>query len=319
VPDVAVSTIAARLDLEQHQRPVVDKRVSARDAVNIVKDGDVVAIGGSLFSRTPMALVFELLRSGRSGLTISRPLTCYEGELFFVTGTADRLVTSWVGIGLQWGLSPVLRRYVEEGLATYEEWSHLALGLRLKAGAMGVPFLPTMTMLGSDLALRQGTAQVRCPYTGQELLAVPALNPDVTFLHVHRADMYGNAQIDGYSHMDVDMAKAARRVVISAEEIVSPEEIMKAPEKTVLPHFTVDAVVEAPFGAYPNECYRRYEADFEHFDDYVSLLREHGPDEGVRRYVEANVTSHEDFEAFLRHVGPEKLSKLERSAQELTS
>jgi len=316
---VKVSTFEARLDLEQHHRPMVDKRVSANAAVALVNDGDFVAIGGSCFSRTPMALVFELLRSGRRRLTISRPLSCYEADLFFVTGTAERLVTSWVGIGLRWGLSPVIRRYVEEDLAVYEEWSHLGLGLRFKAGAMGVPFLPTMTMLGSDLALREEVEHVHCPYTGQDLLAVPALNPDVTLLHVHRADMYGNAQIDGYSHMDVDMAKAARRVVISAERIVAPEEILRAPAQTILPHFAVDAVVEAPFGAYPHEVYGRYEADMDHFDNYVALLREYGPDEGVRRYMQDTVMAFPDFDAFLESVGTERLGEFTRSAQELTS
>lgn len=309
----------ARLDLESHERPVVDKRVSAREAVGQVHDRDVLAIGGTLYSRTPMALLFELLRSGRRELTISRSLTCFEADLFFATKTANRLVTSWVGIGLPWGLSPVVRHYVEAGLAEYEEWSHLALGLRFKAGAMGVPFLPTMTMLGSDLARRTQTATVRCPYTDQELLAVPALVPDVTFLHVHRCDIYGNAQIDGYAHMDADMAKASRRVVVSTEEIVETEALIATSDRTILPHFAVDAVVEAPFGAYPHECYGRYEADTRHFDSYVALLREHGPDEGVRLYMEANVLAYDDFAGFLRQVGTERLAELGRAARELTS
>jgi len=315
---VTATVQQARLDLEAHERPVTDKRVSARAAMDLVHDGDVVAIGGTLYSRTPMALLFELLRQGRSGLTISRSLTCYEADLFLATGMASRIVTSWVGIGLPWGLSPVVRHYVENGLATYEEWSHLALGLRLKAGAMGVPFLPTMTMLGSDLARQVKAATVRCPYTDQELLAVPALVPDVSLLHVHRADMYGNAQVDGYIHMDVDMARASRRVVLSAEEIVGTDEITATPGHTVLPHFTVDAVVEAPFGAYPHECYGHYEADTRHFDDYVALLREHGPDEGVRRYVETNVKAYPDFEGFLQDVDRGRLAELARLARELT-
>ena len=99
-----------------------------------------------------MALLFELLRQRRRQLTLSRPLACYEIELFLATGGADRIVSSWVGIGLQWGLAPIFRHYVETGAATYEEWSHLAMGLRYKAGAMGVPFLPGLSMLGSDIA-----------------------------------------------------------------------------------------------------------------------------------------------------------------------
>jgi len=299
-------------------RLVADKLVTAREAVLLVRDGDHIAIGGTLYSRTPMALLFELLRTGRTGLTLSRPLACHETELFLACGAAERIVTSWVGIGLRWGLSPVLRHYVENGLASYDEWSHLALGLRYKAAAMGVPFLPTRTMLGSGLADRTGTQRVSCPYTGEELLAVPALAPDVTILHAHRADVYGNVQVDGYRHMDVDMARAARRVIVSAEEIVAPEVIEAAPGSTMLPHFTVDAVVEAPFGSYPHECYGRYEADFRHFDDYVALLREHGPD-GARRYVDRNVLGQADFAGFLETAGAGRLDELTRAAQELTS
>jgi glutaconate CoA-transferase, subunit A len=304
-------------DLRPSHRPVADKQVSAREAVSMVRDGDHIAIGGTLYSRTPMALLFELLRTGRTGLTLSRPLACHETDLFLASGAAQRVVTSWVGIGLRWGLSPVLRHYVENGLAAYDEWSHLALGLRYRAAAMGVPFLPTRTMLGSELAERNQTQRVSCPYTGEELLAVPALVPDVTILHVHRADVYGNVQVDGYRHMDVDMARAARRVIVSAEEIVGPEVIEAEPAATMLPHFTVDAVVEAPFGAYPHECYGRYEADTGHFDDYVALLREHGPD-GARRYVESNVLAHEDFDGFLQAAPAGRLRELAEAAGELT-
>jgi glutaconate CoA-transferase, subunit A len=314
---VIMALAHARADQADHHRPVVDKRVSAREAVSLVRDGDHIAIGGTLYSRTPMALLFELLRTGRSGLTLSRPLACHETDLFLACGAAERVVTSWVGIGLRWGLSPVLRHYVENGLARYDEWSHLALGLRYKAAAMGVPFLPTRTMLGSDLAERAGARRVSCPYSGEQLLAVPALVPDVTILHVHRADAFGNVQVDGYRHMDADMARAARRVIVSAEEIVDPDVIEAAPGATMLPHFTVDAVVEAPFGAYPHECYGRYEADFGHFDDYVALLRRDGPD-GARRYVESNVLAHADFAAFLDAAGPDRLQRLAKAARELT-
>ena len=306
----------ARTDLEERERPVRDKLTTAAEAMRLVEDGHHIAIGGTLYSRTPMALLFELLRQGRRGLTLSRPLTCYEAELFLATGAAERITTSWMGIGLPWGLSQILRHYVENGLAVYEEWSHLALGLRYKAGAMGVPFLPTLTMLGSDLAQTNDVATVRCPYTGEQLLAVPALNPDVALIHVHRADRYGNAQVDGYRHMDVDMARAARRVVVSAEEIVEPEVIKTRPDTTMLPHFTVDAVVEAPYGSYPHECYGRYEADLEHFDAYVTAIRKDGLD-AVRAYVDRHVRRHADFTGFLDEVGKDRLRRQEAQAKEL--
>jgi glutaconate CoA-transferase, subunit A len=311
-----VTVLAARAEREADGRPVVDKRMTAGDAVQLIRDGDHVAIGGTLYSRTPMALVFALLRQRRRRLTVSRPLACYEVELFLATGALGRIVTSWVGIGLPWGLAPVFRHYVERGEARYDEWSHLAMGLRYKAGAMGVPFLPSLTMLGSDLARTLGLQTVTCPYTGEQLAAVPALNPDVALIHAHRADMFGNVQVDGYRHMDADIAKAARKVIVSAERIVSPEEIAARPDQTMLPHFAVDAVVAAPHGAYPHECYGLYGPDFEHFTAYAAAARDRGP-AGALRYVEENVDGHADFAGFIAAAGPERLAALAADAGEL--
>lgn len=306
----------AREHRESHGRPHVDKRQTAAEAISMVRDGDHVAVGGVLYSRTPTALLFEILRQGRQGLTLSRPLTCFEADLYFVTGAAERIMTSWVGIGLNWGLSTTVRRYVEQGLADYEEWSHLGIGLRYKAGAMGVPFLPTLTMLGSDLAVERELKTVTCPYTGRDMAAIPAIVPDVALLHVHRADMYGNIQIDGYRHMDIDMARAARTVIVSAEQIVEPDEILATAGDTSLPHFTVDAVVEIPHGAYPSEMYGLYEADLDHFDQYVAAVKARG-DDGVRDYVQSHVHDHATFEQLLQSLPGDTLANLEQRAREL--
>jgi glutaconate CoA-transferase subunit A len=311
-----VNVREARADLEGRVREVSDKRVSAAEAIGLVEDGHHVAVGGTNYARTPMALLFELLRQGRRDLTFSRPLTCYEAELFLATGMAGSIVTSWAGIGHNWGLAKIVRYYVENGLATFEEWSHLALGLRYKAGAMGVPFLPTVSMLGSDLARHTGGTEITCPFTGQRLLAVPSLNPDVALVHVHRADPYGNAQIDGYPLMDFDMVRAARRVVISAEEIVDPADLRLSPRDTVIPHFAVDAVVEQPYGAYPHECYGRYEADAAHFGAYMDAVRARGV-EGVQEYVQEHVGRHPDFDGFLDAVGRDRLEAQRVRAEEL--
>lgn len=309
------TVVEARRDLEGRNRAVIDKTVTAAEAVALVANDAHIAVGGTNYARTPMALLFELLRQGRTGLTLSRALTCYEAELFLATGMADRVVTSWVGIGHSWGLAKILRHYVENGLVDYEEWSHLGLALRYKAGAMGVPYLPTTSMLGSDLAVGVQAQQVDCPYTGQRLLAVPSLNPDVALIHVSRADVHGNAQIDGYPLMDADIARAARRVVLSAEEIVDTDVLRAAPERTVIPHFAVDAVVHAPFGAYPHECYGAYDADTEQIRDYVEAVREHGRD-GAVAHAE-RVTRHSDLGSFLETVGEERLRALRTEAERM--
>src|SRR5262245_63157843 len=135
-------------------------------------------------------------------------------------GAVERVTTAWMSIGLPWGVSKILRHYVESGKVALEEWSHLALGLRFRAAAMRVPFLPALTMLGSDLMDVGGMKTIADPYTGETLAAVPALFPDVALIHVHRADRFGNAQIDGYPHMDADIARAATTVIVTTEELV---------------------------------------------------------------------------------------------------
>jgi glutaconate CoA-transferase subunit A len=278
----------ARRRLEAKAKSAGDKLATLEEAVGRVKDGDRIALGGCLYSRTPLALVWALLRRRPRGLTLARNLMCYEGEWGLVGGAVDKIVTSWMGIGLPWGLSRIVREYVESGRVVFEEWSHLGIGLRFRAAAMGLPFLPTLTMLGSDLMGVGGSKTVVCPYTGHTLHAVPALFPDVALLHVHRADRLGNCQIDGYPHMDVDIAQASATVLVTAEEIVDEEEIRRRPDRTVIPGFAVDALVHVPYGSYPHECYGLYDSEPEHFGRYVDAIKEHGAD-GVRRYLDRYV------------------------------
>src|SRR5215470_6313155 len=233
----AVTFVEARRRLEAKDRRPRDKRMSIADAAELVHDGDHIAIGGCLYSRTPTLLLRELLRQHRRDVVLSRSLMCYEGELFLAAGASREIVTSWVGIGLPWGLSRIVREFVEGGTARFEEWSHLAIGLRFHAAAMGVPFLPTLSMLGSNLLDTTGAKSMRCPFTGEEICLIPALFPDVALIHVHRADPLGNAQVDGYPHMDADIAAAAHTVVLSAEEIVDPDQIRRTADRTVIPFF----------------------------------------------------------------------------------
>ena len=160
--------VAARRRLEAKPSRRARSSPPSRTRSARVKDGDHVAVGGCLFSRTPMALVREILRQRRTGLTLSRNLMCTEGEFLMVTGGVERVVTAWMSIGLPWGVSKILRHYVESGKVALEEWSHLALGLRFRAGAMGVPFLPALTMLGSDLMGVGGMKTIEDPYTGAD-------------------------------------------------------------------------------------------------------------------------------------------------------
>jgi glutaconate CoA-transferase, subunit A len=289
--------VAARRRLEAKPKSAGPKLGSLEDAVARVKDGDHVALGGCLYSRTPLALVWALLRRRPTRLTLSRNLMCYEGEWGMVAGAVDKLVTSWMGIGLPWGLSRIQREFVEAGRVEFEEWSHLGLGLRYRAAAMGVPFLPSLTMLGSGLMGVGGSKTVACPYTGQTLHAVPALFPDVAFIHVQKADRLGNCQIDGYPHMDADIARAASTVLVTAEEIVSEDEIRLHGDHTVIPGFLVDALAHVPYGSYPHECYGAYDSEPEHFTSYVDGIVARGT-AAVADYLERYVyapPAHADY------------------------
>jgi glutaconate CoA-transferase subunit A len=309
---------AARRRLEAKTKSASEKLVALEDAVARIRDGDHVAIGGCLYSRTPLALIWALLRRRPRGLTLSRNLISYEAEWAVVAGAADKLVTSWMGIGLPWGLSRIQREYVESGRIAFEEWSHLALGLRFRAAAMGMPFLPSLTMLGSSLMDVGGSKTLECPYTGETLHAVPALFPDVALLHVHRADRFGNCQIDGYPHMDADIARAATTLLVSAEEIVPDETITRHPDRTVIPGFAVDALVHAPYGSYPHECYGVYDSEPDHFTVYVDGIKRRGS-AGVMDYLERYVYGPRDHAGYLALFSEDARRDAAARARTLTS
>jgi glutaconate CoA-transferase, subunit A len=151
---------------------------------------------------------------------------------------------------------------------------------------MGVPFLPMRSMIGSDvIGQLPETRLIDCPFTGEKLVLAPALNPDIALIHVQRCDAYGNAQIDGLPFMDVDLAMAANRVLLTTERIVSNDQIRRTPDQTKIPFMAVDAVVEVPFGSAPHECYGLYEPLFNHLDGYAERIRR-DPEESIRAYLD---------------------------------
>ena len=255
-------------------------------------------------SRTPMALIWALIRSGRKNLTVSRSIVSTEGDLFYGTGASQHIITSWFSQGIVWGISKVMRHYTESGRARFEEWSHMSMGLRYRAGAMGLPFMPTRSMMGSGVRDLLGDAvkEMDCPFTAERLLLLPALEPDVAIIHVQRADAYGNAQLDGLQFMDLDIAMAARRVILSTERIISNDQIRRAPDQTKIPFFTVDAVVEVPFGAAPHECYGIYEPFFKHLDCYAGAIKD-DPEAGVKQYLKRYYHEPDDWNEYLSLLG----------------
>jgi glutaconate CoA-transferase subunit A len=285
-------------------RGLREKVMSLEEAASLVNDGEHVAIGGSTISRTPIAMIWSLIRARRRKLKVSRSIVSTEGDLLYASGASDHVMTSWFSQGIVWGVSKVMRHYTEKKLARFEEWSHMSMGLRYRAGAMGVPFMATRAMIGSDVG-REVADQVKpmtCPFTGEPLLLLPALNPEVALIHVQRADRYGNAQIDGLQFMDIDMAMAANRVILTTERLISNDQIRRTPDQTRIPFFTVDAVVEVPYGSAPHECYGLYEPFFGHLDYYAGLTAKDTA-ASAKRYLDEYYRAPASWSDYLAKVG----------------
>lgn len=302
-------------------RGLREKVMSLEEAAALVKDGDHVGIGGCTMSRTPLAMIWALIRARRKNLVISRSITSTEGDLLYASGASAHIMTSWFTQGIVWGVSKVMRHYTEKKLARFEEWSHMSMGLRYRAGAMGVPFMPSRSMIGSDVGHRVGRdlQTMHCPFTGETVALLPALNPDVVLIHVQRCDAYGNAQLDGLQFMDIDMAMAANRVILTTERIVSNDQIRRQPDQTRIPFFTVDAVIEVPFGSAPHECYGMYEPFFTHMDAYAEQCYGRDPEAGVKKYLDEYYYGPKDWPEYLAKLGMAEMLDAARRGRSVTN
>jgi len=297
------SYVELRDVIDKKHRGLREKVMTLEEAIGLIQDGDHVASGGCHYSRTPMASVWEMLRQKKKDITYSRSITSTEGDLLLVGGVAKRIVTSWFSPGVTWGVSRIMRHYMQNKLAEFEEWSHMSIGLRYRAGAMGIPFIPSRAMMGSDLFPRvPDLKSMDCPYTGEKLALIPALNPDVAIIHTQKCDCYGNVQGEGLPFMDRDIALAANKVIVTTEQIVSNDQIRRAPDRTEIGFFCVDAVVEVPYGCLPHECYGKYEPTFKHMDYYVKLMMSKGP-EGVKEYLDEYVYAPASWNEYIDKIG----------------
>jgi hypothetical protein len=192
-------------------------------------------------------------------------------------------------------------------LETCVEWSNAAIAWRFKAAAIGVPFIPVRSMLGSDTLKYSAAKVVECPFTGELVCLVPALVLDVGIIHVHRADCYGNAQVDGITGFASELARASKTLIISTEEIVDNEEIRRHPDRTLIPYYLVDAVVEAPFGSHPGEMCYQYWRDEEQIKEWVNASKN---TEMTRQYLDKYIYGVQNHEEYLDLIGWERLNRL---------
>ncbi|MEW6242926.1 MAG: CoA-transferase [Bacillota bacterium] len=254
----------------------------ARAVSELVHDGDTVYLAG-FTHLIPFAAGHEIIRQRKRNLTLCRATPDLIYDQMVAAGCAKKLVFSWAGNpGV--GLLRSIRKALEQGELEIEEYTHYGMTARLMAGATNMPFYPLRSNLGSDLpSVNKEIKYVTCPYTGKRISVVPALNPDVSIIHVQRADRHGNAHIWGIVGEQKEAAFAASRVILTAEEIVPDEVIASDPNRTLIPGMIVDAVVEVPWCAHPSYAQGYYDRDNQFYIEYEEITKDPG---GLSRWLD---------------------------------
>ncbi len=282
--------------------------MTAREAVErFVSDGATVGMGGQSIGRCSMALSHEIVRQGKGGLTLVGCNLSLSMDLMVGAGLVKRTECG-TGNLERFGTAFRWRRAIEEGRLEVEDFSHLAIASRFLAGSLGLPFMPSKSLLGSDILKkrRDGSTMevVSNPWDPDEpVVLLRACTPDVSIVHVQTADELGNLMVAGFTTHEVEMVKASRAVIASCEKLVSSDEVRREPDRTTIPYLFVDAVVEQPWGAYPTSVYRYYEHDEEHLRSYQARARTGG--EPYEEYLRENVYGCGDFDDFLAKALPE--------------
>ena len=266
----------------------LDKVVSLSEAVRrYIHDGAHISFGGFTVNRQPMACAYEIIRQGISGLQVHMHSGGQALDPLIGAGCVRAVEIAYGANGRFAPTCLCFRRMVERGELLVEDYTNYQMTLRFLAGAMGVPFLPVRSGMGTDIVKRWGfDAEMRSrdprlpsrklvvldnPFaegSPEPIVLVPAINPDVTVIHAQQADTQGTVRMAGLTFADVEQAQAARCVIVTCEELVEPEVLRAEPDRNQIPFFAVDAVVHVPFGAHPTACYGFYDYDAHHLHEY---------------------------------------------------
>ena len=285
-------------------KAVGSKLMTAKEAVGrFVFDGATVGMGGQSIGRCSMALAHEIVRQGKSNLTLVGCNLALSTDIMIGAGLVKRTECGTgnlerFGTAFQW------RRAIEEGRLEIDDYSHLAMVSRFLAGALGLPFMPSKSMLGTDL-LRKKNARsgkshevIDNPWNpGEPVVLLPACVPDISIIHAQKADETGNVIIEGFTTHEPEMVKASKAVIVSCEEIVSQDVIRRNPDRTTIPYIFVDAVVEQPWGAYPTSAYKYYEHDGDHIRHYQACARAGG--DTYQEYLQEFIFRCDSFDDYL--------------------
>ncbi|ADN51160.1 CoA transferase subunit A [Vulcanisaeta distributa] len=253
-----------------------NKLMSIKEALDLVNDGDEIAIGGMSFHRNPMSMAIAIAKSNKRDLALIDREPGLAFDLLTISGRVKRIRAAMVTFE-HFGIAPGFRRMVENGEVEFIEDVCEGVMAGLRAGAYGLSFMPSAITLDSELVplnVKRGIWKViKDPFNDQELIAVKAIRPDVALVHAHRADERGDVEIYGPKYEDLLKIQAAKKVIITAEEIVSEDYFREHPERLTIPGFMVTAVVHAPRGAWPTSMYGYYKADYDVIKRYLDSVK----------------------------------------------
>ena len=276
----------------------------------LVQPGCTIALGCALEGFEPFAAAHEIIRRGAGDLTLIGPISNIIFDQIIASGVVSRVIAAWVG-NVSTGIGYNYRRAVEEGVPVPLELirhSNFSITLALEAGARGLPMAVSRSPLGSDIAENSPHFKmITCPHSGEKLLSVKAVNPDLTVLHVQKADVYGNALAWGAIGNSRLAAYASRDVLITCEEIVEPEEIRGDPDRVLIPGFVTSAVCEVPWGAHPAPVQGYYDLDGPYFLEYAAATRQR---EDALAWLDEWVYGVKNHSEYLAKVGRARWSDL---------
>jgi glutaconate CoA-transferase subunit A len=301
-----------KLRSNQDKGKILERKIfSMKEAVSqFIEDDNSVAMGTALEAAIPFAVGHEIIRQGKKDLTLIGPISDMLFDQMIGSGCVRKVVAAWVGNVIM-GVGYNMRRAIEMRIPReieVEDHTNFAISLGLHAGALGIPFVPTKTILGTGMMSgKHPFKEMKCPYTKEKLALVPALKPDVAIVQAQRADEEGNTHFWGGSGVIKEAALAARKVVVVVEEVVSKKVIQRDPNRTLIPGFLVSAVIPAPWGAHPSPMQGYYNRDHE---GYVTYHRESGEREGYLKWLETWVLGVKGREEYLKLLGEEKMTSL---------
>lgn len=302
-----------------------NKTISLKEVIKeYVKDGSHISIGGFTTNRNPMAAVYEIIRQGIRGLHVYAHSNGTGIDELIGAGCVSKIEIAYGGNGKFAATCIRFKKAVQEGNIEIEDYSNYQMTLRFLAGAMGVPFLPTRSSLGTDIINKWGFSSkarkgdpkipdeklvvIDNPFgnwmDAAKVVLVPAINPDVTILHVQKADRQGTGRIEGLTFADVEQAKSAKHLILTCDELVEPDALRARPDQNQIPFINVDAVVHVPHGAYPTACYNYYDYDPVYLNNYARAARD---EQLFKEYLAKYVYGVDGHEALISLIGEERM------------